>query len=91
MSRTHLRWLLAVSLVGGIARPAFADGVLGGVSWKVVRFVELLALVAVIAVIMLVIATLLSSLGNRIRYRGAKAALPTIPAARVVQDRDRSS
>lgn len=81
----YLRWLLAVSLLCEIARPAFADGALPSEEqWT--QFLITAAIVIVIAVVVLVlfVRAMIIALRGRAE-RPAQTADPTVPAARVVR------
>ena len=83
--------MVAVSLLCSAARPAFADGALLTGDELFAGVLKLLALAAlVITVVVVGVKLLVRSLRAAAdRERAAKLAGPVVPAARVVNDRDK--
>jgi len=86
-SRIHIRrWLTVVSLCGGA--PAFAEGALhyDGVTFGLL-FLLVLLVVGVTVVVFLVARKIIQSLSAG--SEEAQDAAPELPAARIVQDRNK--
>lgn len=91
LPRAHLRWLPAVLLLCGIARPAFADGALL-TTREIYGFLAIVAVLILLAIVVLVLVIrAISNALQRREDRRAESADPVVPAARVVQDRSRPS
>jgi len=85
--KAPLRWLLAVSLLCAIARPALADGALPDPE-ALRRFLITAAIVICTAIVVLILLVRAIVIALRRRAdRPAEPADPAVPAARVVQDR----